>query len=62
MLGSFDDRFSRTEPSFKIPPRGKSYFSMNYRMGVRVWSKCKRVVYVCFRGGCCERKGKGEWV
>ena len=38
VLGSFDDWFSKTGPSFKIPPRGKSYFSMNFPNLMRVSS------------------------
>ena len=29
---------------------------------MRASAKCERMRMLVFRGGCCERKGKGEWV
>ena len=56
MLASFDDLFSETRPSFKVPICKKSYFSVNFRKSVFALSKRERLGMRVFRGGTCERK------
>ena len=62
MLASFDDLFSGTRPSFKIPPRRSSYFSVNSRKSMFAWGKSKRFGMRVFRGGALKERGTGSRV